>query len=344
MHNHRLNIVGEEPACSAWIRISTGRLCVDLDETAENFPLDLKTHFIEDVSLCKLFSALTVGTDTEIRLRSILQLDDIHEILRNAGEKGRVRLPLQCSVQLGQVASTDFTMDLGLHLPLFTFTGEDPMSDVAHWYTDDASLPDNAFHVLDKDNDWTRVTLPTNTRNDLTLRYTIGMDHFLQYIFEESWLSQANWSFSQLQGSGRVEGILDSSFYLCTEMELEIRVEFPDAPRAIGILPYLFLNRPTGELIDDRLVVRTPPVEHLFYWSHGPFGTPRLSDNDSSVESLGLPVLTCSTVTSGPSWNPTQYQCLRAAHKAKGFDFDGRLPTVAMSLGYPPLIPEGDSD
>ncbi|KAJ7613610.1 hypothetical protein DFH06DRAFT_144167 [Mycena polygramma] len=166
----------------------------------------------------------------------------------------------------------------------------------------------------------------------------IHMNPSLVSFFQQMWLSQANWCFDRFLSSA-VDGVLDESFYLLDSVRFTIIFEYPEEIHEIQDWPYLFLNRPTGDLVDGRFFARIPPLEELFYWAVDPDGVRKL--NASSVERLRLPRLICRTVTLGDSWTAAHYQALREVHKAKGFDPDS--PDVAISLGYPLLTPNDPS-
>ncbi|KAJ7875448.1 hypothetical protein B0H13DRAFT_2056604 [Mycena leptocephala] len=147
------------------------------------------------------------------------------------------------------------------------------------------------------------------------------------------WLPQANWCIKQFLSYGRE--IPNESIYLCNTVFIDIFIQHPEAAHdTVSNFPYLFLNRPTGELVDGQIFARIPPLENLFYWSFDAFGRERL---DSNWADEVLPQVVWETASCGPSWTSSQYQCLREVHKARGFDPDG--PDVAISMGYPLLTP-----
>ncbi|KAJ7677782.1 hypothetical protein DFH06DRAFT_1167155, partial [Mycena polygramma] len=198
-------------------------------------------------------------------------------------------------------------------------------------------LSSETFSVLG--NGWTRVTFSSSC-GAFTFVCVIDLNTSSRHLFKRIWLSQANCCFKQILRSAGLEPSLNTSFYLCEGAGIEIDVEESDALRNENTtLPYLFLTRPTGDLVDGKFFVRMPSLEKLFYWSFDPSGGSRLTD--SVVKQLDLPQLTCRAVIYGSSWTSNQYQCLRDVHEANGFDPDG--PDAAMSLGYPLLILQTDA-
>ncbi|KAJ7677773.1 hypothetical protein DFH06DRAFT_1167134 [Mycena polygramma] len=304
-----------------------------MDGTANTWPAELHTLSRGDVSLYNIH-ILPWATSTEDQLRTIVSLDDIHEILQRISEDNKFdQLPLQCDIQLGRPAIKNCNTDLGLHFALRSSpVVVAPDCIVTPWFTTDKSMSYESFSVLSTG--WTRVTFPSS-HDPFTLFYAIDLSPSLRHLLKRSWLSQASWCFKQLRRS-EVKTILDTSLYLCGGAGIEIDVEKSNIQTPI--LPYLFLNSPTGESVDRKFFARVPSLEELFYWSFNPSGGWRLPN--SVVEQLALPELTCRTVTYGPSWTSSQYHCLREVHEAKGFDPDG--PDAAKSLGYPLLILQAD--
>ncbi|KAJ7613604.1 hypothetical protein DFH06DRAFT_143916 [Mycena polygramma] len=133
--------------------------------------------------------------------------------------------------------------------------------------------------------------------------------------------------------------MLDNTFYFRSSVSISVRFDHRDELCEIPKVPYLFLSRPTGDLVDGHFSARIPPLEDFFNWSFDRDGGRRL--NDSSVELLRLPRLTYRIHGAGRSWTASQYQSLTEAHKAKGFDLDS--PDVAISLGYPLMTPNDES-
>jgi hypothetical protein len=72
--------------------------------------------FLDEISI------LPGATDTEDRIRSFLQLDDIHEVLKNHQFDHFEDILHRHDVQLGRLAIHSYDMaDLNLHLPLWSF-------------------------------------------------------------------------------------------------------------------------------------------------------------------------------------------------------------------------------
>ncbi|KAJ7652362.1 hypothetical protein DFH06DRAFT_1418723 [Mycena polygramma] len=170
------------------------------------------------------------------------------------------------------------------------------------------------------------------------LWFNIKVNPSLVQLYEQMWLSQANWCFKQFLRSA-VEGVLDERFFLCHSVAIEICIEGDHETLNLPNLPYLFLNRLTGELVDGKFFARIPPLKELFYWSFDLDGGRRL--DDSSVELLRLPRVSSWIWTGGSSWTASQYRALGEVHRAKGFDPDSS--DVAISLGYPLLTPNDKS-
>ncbi|KAJ7677788.1 hypothetical protein DFH06DRAFT_560777 [Mycena polygramma] len=309
-----------------------------MDGTAKTWPTELSTLFRGDPSLRKI-QILPGATDIEHQLRSIVQrapLEDIHEILQRISEDNKFNQPPLRDIQLGRIARKDGGVDPGLHFSRWLCpTLQDPVFDVILWTATTPALASETFSVLR--NGWTRVAFPSSC-GPFTFVCAIDLNTSSRHLFKRIWLSQANHCLKQILRS-QVEPVADTSFYLCEGVGIEIDVEESSTPRNETPIPYLFLNYPTGDLVDGKFFARIPSLEKLFYWSFDPSGGWRLTD--SVVEQLGLPRLTCRTVTYGPSWTSSQYRCLREVHEAKGFDPDGL--DAANSLGYPLLILQGDS-
>ncbi|KAJ7677778.1 hypothetical protein DFH06DRAFT_1167145 [Mycena polygramma] len=300
-----------------------------MDGTASSWPAELHTLSRGNISLYDI-PILPWATGTEDQLRTTVALDHIHEILQRVSEDNKFdQLPLQWDIQLGRPAIKNCNTDLGLHFALQSSSVVvAPDFIVTPWFTTDKIMSCEPFSVLSTG--WTRVTFPSSY-DAFTLVCAIELNPSLRHLLKRSWLSQASWCFKQLLCS-EVNTILDTSLYLCDGAGIEIDVEKCNIQTPI--LPYLFLNRPTGDLVDGQCFARVPTLETLVYWSFNPSGGWKLPN--TVVQQLALPQLTCRTVTYGPSWTSSQYGCLREVHAAKGFDPDG--PDAAKSLGYPFLI------
>ncbi|KAJ7824207.1 hypothetical protein B0H13DRAFT_339507 [Mycena leptocephala] len=321
--------------CLAWIRMSTGHLCIEMDEIAKRWPSELHVVIDNGPSLRQI-SILPGATDNEDRIRSIMRLDDIHEILQwiSPTQVESQEHIVRRDIQLGQLVGKDCNINLHLGLPLSSFPAVvAPIFQVDPW-----CIWEREFRLFDvfsvQGNGWTRVTLPVSS--DITLHYGIDLNPSLSLFLEKAWLSQANWCITQSLISGTRE-IPRESFYLCDRVVISISIKCPDTP--VPIFPYLFLSRPVGHLVDGRFFVQIPSLETLFYWSFDPSGGERLDSN--SIDQVPLPRIICRIKTCGSSWTSSHYKCLRDIHKAKGFDPDG--PDAAISLGYPLVTPYDES-
>ncbi|KAJ6485667.1 hypothetical protein C8R45DRAFT_278819 [Mycena sanguinolenta] len=135
-----------------------------------------------------------------------------------------------------------------------------------------------------------------------------------------SWLSQANYIFSQLK---ILSNHRDYVLVNCIQFSLYISVPEHNPPHG-----YLFLCSPTD--------FETGPASFKWpdrpaYWSLDPFGRMPLSIEEAI--SLGFPPIKLSTRVYGMFWDGTVYRGLRKFHEEKGFDPD--IQDVARALGCP---------
>ncbi|KAJ6452337.1 hypothetical protein C8R47DRAFT_288880 [Mycena vitilis] len=323
--------------CSPWVTSSTGHLCIHPDGGSEDWPAlrYFPNSMSHDLSLPKI-PILPGATDTENQLRSILTLRDIHRLIQLARMYISDWVPLHGDVQLG-VVKMDCRIDLGLCVCLASFqTTVTPVFVSRPWW---AAYPNfnDPFPMLH--NGWTRVSVDALSGTPGgSLWFNIKVNPSLVGLYEQMWLSQANWCFERFLRPA-VEGVLDERFFLCHSVAVQIGIESDHEPLKLPKLPYLFLDRLTGELVDGKFFARIPPLRELFYWSFDLDGGRRL--DDSAAELLRLPRVSSWIWTGGSSWTASQYRAIREVHKAKGFDPDSS--DVAISLGYPLLTPHDKS-
>ncbi|KAJ7478035.1 hypothetical protein B0H11DRAFT_1286316 [Mycena galericulata] len=136
----------------------------------------------------------------------------------------------------------------------------------------------------------------------------------------ESWLSQANHIFDQLNVASKKE-----TYALVESVTFELFVTRPGFDRRSG---YLFVCPPDDFRLPGSSSFRWPDCPA--YWSIDPTGAERLTTEAARL--LGFPILEFRTRVKLSSWDDTVYTGLREFHESRGFDPDSQ--DMARHLGH----------
>ncbi|KAF7353206.1 hypothetical protein MSAN_01508300 [Mycena sanguinolenta] len=295
---------------SAWIRPSTGELCLDLVQGGPEPISELPWWVDADVvHVLRLENVSLDAPDLEDMIISSLSEDQYHELCSQ---------PSIARHRYFQI-STKYPVGPGI----FRLDSQDG---TCVWITEPLQiLPDKEFdwdnhgHAPDEllPNSWIRY--------DSRQTYALGLHSlclFSSYKPRKAWLAQATHIFVELDEVAHVED------YVCVfRVEFILQIPYkPDIPEG-----YLFVCPPQD------FHTGTEPHSNLYqwpacpaYWSLDPSGADCLSTEDA--KNLGFPAIHIETKMYGDSWDRSVYEGLRRFHKGKGFDPDSR--EVARQLGY----------
>ncbi|KAJ6518070.1 hypothetical protein C8R47DRAFT_4593 [Mycena vitilis] len=290
--------------CSLWIRLSTGRLCLDqaswgiFEDFHENGGIDMKSNPPALTSL--------KAPGTESMAINSLSLDQYHRTCGWSLRRHRWNsIPASATVHLASLIY--WPSGSQFQHPLASVA--EPEIFVSNWCSSD--MVGNVMQ-----NGWTRYHFAGRFRDRSFLLWS-----GVYQSIGESWLSQANHVFSRLQITAHLEHyrVIDWVQYSIELHETGTK----DLP--IG---YLFLC-PTADFKIGPSSFRWP--EYPAYWSLDPSGIERLSTEEATR--LGFPSIQLKTRIYLCSWDASVYAGLRQFHQAKGFGPDSQ--DLARHLGHP---------
>ncbi|KAJ7930758.1 hypothetical protein B0H13DRAFT_2264083 [Mycena leptocephala] len=298
---------------TAWIRLSTGKLCMDVgngyESCAYTIPLGL-------LPLSELPSFKLTEYDLGDKLSSTLELNEFYSMVArrktrclnsSASMPGTIMLPSICNTcsqwDCAHLKPNEFC-------PIFT--AKDLTLDdlyISSWHM--GSLPSEVLPT-----GWTRITVGLK---DSTAP-------------QKWWLSQNHYVRNHLQGAFNATELITGIYFKCTlktDLDFTLRGTFmADAPTD---KVYLFLFPPQVDVMDGRLIVTNPPDTEKYYWALNPAGLNRLTHE--TAEDIGLPTVEFSTTMWGHSWDEHDYDMVNEFHVAKGFD--PYTQDAAITMGYP---------
>ncbi|KAJ6578286.1 hypothetical protein B0H19DRAFT_1230086 [Mycena capillaripes] len=312
---------------TAWIRLSTGKLCVDVgngDQLASLFPPWLVHRDLPSINF--------TDNDLDDKLLSRLKLDEFYDLLAYAfcdsiklsSAPRTITLPSLCRIP---DPGADFNAD-----------AEIPAIPIVNHFTPFSiyvnSWSSYAFPVEAMPTGWARVEYLGNPDTDQDLRMSI------RFVDEDDakkwWFSQQGYVLAQLRDpvSFHDEMVFVTGIHLCCTFNPP-----PDNFTLLGTFMadapiddvYLFLSSPKAALVDGRFIVTSPPAAEQYYWTFNPAGLDRLTCQ--MVEDLALPAPEFSIELGGAQLDETCHDMIRDFHVAKGFDPCSQ--DMAIAMGYP---------
>ncbi|KAJ7238652.1 hypothetical protein C8J57DRAFT_1193645 [Mycena rebaudengoi] len=307
------------PACTMWIRRSTGRLCIDIVASYD----DLFIHHSYTGLLSHSGdrpSSLLEPPPAHSQIIEGISMEQYHEVCNRylAQSYSPWSVSPNASIRLGSVVYMPSSCEI-VHLPDSMFTGR-------HWVPDEYG---NQVLVLMSswtrlESSWTRVILSDDNRDR---EFTCSFDGMTQN--GDAWLALANHIFhcAKIQSNYRDYGLINSVQYT---LRLADKNDIPHG--------YLFLC-PLQDLQGNS------PSEFQYpacpaYWSLDPSGAQRLGSEEA--ERLGFPSFTLDMTVDSRSWDDLVYAGIREFHQAKGFDPYSQ--DVAREYGYPLYEVRGKTD
>ncbi|KAJ7142252.1 hypothetical protein C8R44DRAFT_760419 [Mycena epipterygia] len=307
------SVTGEwmEMDSTLWIRASTGRLCVELVPSGENY-----SPLLTNVWAHRLPQSMAafLKPDAEPLIISALTFDQYHWICSAYMALGN-SLPMSAgqTVELGSIMVMAISGNPHLDNIVEVAATVNSVLDDTGWTT----IPDleEVQPVLMR-NGWTRFKSTEIARK--TLHRMIDCRRALI----DAWLSQANYIFERLGITSNYEDYVFLPYITYWVTLLPTKDTNPPG--------YLFVC-PLEDLKSTASASRFRLPEQQAYWAIDPTGADRLSAEDA--ERLGFPELSFSAHVWESSWDESVYAGLRKFHAGKGFD-----PTsqdLARHLGVP---------
>ncbi|KAJ6518072.1 hypothetical protein C8R47DRAFT_4848 [Mycena vitilis] len=294
--------------CSLWIRLSTGRLCLDPAPggTSEYFHSDYPDAM--DSNRPALNSLKAPGTES-MAVNS-LELELYHQICWSSlGRHRWISVPALGTRHA--VSLIYWPSGSQFHESVQLASIPELEISVGYWCSSDM-----VRNVMQ--NGWTRYRFAGKIRDRSFFSFA-GVSRSIG----DSWLTQANHLFSRLQITTHLEdyGVVDGVRY---------SIELHESGTKDLPIVYLFLC-PTADFQIEPSLYRWP--ECPAYWSLDPSGIERLSTEE--VKRRGFPAMQLESQISRTFWDASVYAGLRQFHQAKGFDPDTQ--ELARHLGHPLL-------
>ncbi|KAJ7607735.1 hypothetical protein FB45DRAFT_947623 [Roridomyces roridus] len=315
--------LGDEPE-TEWIRLSTGRLCVELASSdSGQFPFGNLTTQDEQEKLLALDVAnsetramqiLTVGLYHKMCFRHLAVVDFI--------PWESLEVPLGALIFHPSVESESVN-----HYPSRESFGPMacPAGDIQDFFThfsgwDCFEAGRRIVRGVHMATRWTRFKAPEIY--DKTMEASLDWDG-------NTWLPQANHIFQRLKVTSRHE-----DYVFIEWITLQLYIPAPSKPHPEGYLfacPPEHLKTGTGSFAWPQCP---------WFWSLDPSGIPPLTPE--TAQSLGFPKVKQSGRFSGFHWDTSVYEGLRKFHAAKGFDPSSQ--DLAKHLGVPLMELPGDRE
>ncbi|KAJ6563962.1 hypothetical protein B0H19DRAFT_74453 [Mycena capillaripes] len=308
----------------AWIRLSTGKLCVNVGNGEELIGIFFMWHV-----RTKFPSIKFTENDLDDKLLSRLKLDDLYHLLTRhytwdvahfSSTLGTIMLPSLCRIP---DPGADFDATEISAIPIANHFTPSSIY-VESWYS-------RTFQVETLATGWTRVDyLDSHGRLSIDIRLVDEDDA------RKWWVLQQGYVIAQLQDAISFDDemvfVTAIGFYCTFNTSPEnftLQGTFmADAPTDDV---YLFIFSPKVDLVDGRFIVTSPPAAERYYWAFDPAGLDRLTD--PTAEDLGLPTPEFSIKLWGIQWTKRLHDITCDFHTAKGFDPCSR--DMAIAMGYP---------
>ncbi|KAJ6450767.1 hypothetical protein C8R45DRAFT_1042718 [Mycena sanguinolenta] len=323
------------PNYTSWIRVSTGRLCIDVGDSSSDIKhLDVKSLVSDPVP--RTTSIGYCNTDLDSTLISRLQLDDIHVLLCSKSGYEVTEVTFRSGqVALGVIWPTSNLKQLITYDTLLSLWAPITPADIVRqpwgYWENGLRVPCSPKDVI---NGWTRITLPPNMNTAYRLTTRVKIQTSARRQMQKYWLSQAN-SVAREPGAAK-------SYWLPGGVKFKFSVWFPEDKFTlrgtfIADTPpaqiYLFLFNPEVHFVDGYPVIQVPHHRDTLYWSFDHHGKTKLTPE--MAEEIGVPYVFFESWVTGTSWTEKDYETLAQFHTAKHYDALG--PGVAKELGYPVL-------
>ncbi|KAF7350057.1 hypothetical protein MVEN_01307400 [Mycena venus] len=329
------------PNYTSWIRVSTGRLCIDVGESFSDIKhLDVKSLVRDPVSRATSIGYCETGLVS--RLVSCLHLDDIHVMLCSRSGYEMTEVTFRSGhVALGTIWPTSDVREVIGCLDLLRLPTPIGPQDIVRqpwsYWDNGLKTPCSPKDVMP--NGWRRVTLPPNMQNAHHLTTRMKIQTSKRREMQKCWLSQANsilcaHSNKDVRNCWIPGGVKFRISIWYPEDNCALRGTFMTDTPSSEI--YLFIFRPHVEFLAGYPVINVPQPREALYWSFDPRGKTKMTSE--MAEKIGVPYVFFESWVTGTSWSQKDYNILAEFHRTKGFDPFSRK--VAAELGYPILGPK----
>ncbi|KAJ7925474.1 hypothetical protein B0H13DRAFT_1124491 [Mycena leptocephala] len=323
-----------ETGTQLWIRISTGQLCIEVNDTMQRDPTILPLAR-RDESISRVH--LTSDTNLEEKLLANMSLDDIHRIFHCSGWWKFIEVSDPGTILLGSLswpaASCAHEFNPFSEISLLDSLRL-PGVHVESWECSQVGSSSPNEGLVIGPNGWTRVALADLPINEECHPYKhIYLTPEGEREVRMTWLSQANHIMDK-------SGLDADECYLIYSLVLDFSIssnldEFTLQGTFMADSPtdevYLFLFPAEVDNSGGHLAVHLAPENETYYWSFDPKGLERLPQDD--LDELALPHVDFYARVYGNQWSQDMYDCIGHCHRAKGFNPTGQ--DVAIGLGYP---------
>ncbi|KAJ7787198.1 hypothetical protein B0H14DRAFT_287941 [Mycena olivaceomarginata] len=317
---------------TAWIRLSTGKLCLDIGDGVKTCP-DVRIDLPYYYTPAEFPSFKLTEDELHAKLLRVLKFDEFYAMFTLYSQQYFFYdlLSFTDSITLPSIRIpgdwADFRSDqlLAIPFPNHVTPNEIHMQPWESYPLQNEGMPAG----------WTRVEYPDNLgSNHLVACCTIK--YHAESNVEKWWLSQQAYVHKHLQGvivaDVPLRFITSIHFDCILDHQLDaftLRGTFmTDAPSS---KVYLFLFNPQVEVLDGQLTVINLPDAEKYYWSFDPAGLDQLTHE--IAEDIGLPTPKFTIRPWGLFLEEEQTNLIREFHAAKGFDPES--PDAAIAMGYP---------
>ncbi|KAJ7174094.1 hypothetical protein C8R43DRAFT_635400 [Mycena crocata] len=324
-------LAADTPDYTAWVRASTGRLCIDVADCASDTARPGVQTLITDALSCGI-SLASGGADLDRTLLSRLTLEDVHRMVASMANLGSAEISFRGGdVALGSIwsqggkDSTPFRTNGSMMFPATTTNIEHVPWSYMH---NGVRQPCELTH-----DGWVRILPPSSLDGVDHLMSLTQLEHEWCLEMGKHWIAQANYAscVNERSDSHFIASSVRFRFTMwhAPEREFTLRGTFmTDAPSDDL---YLFIACLQVHMVDAHLRVTVPPPDAAFYWSLDPQGLTRLTAE--MAEEFCVPQVLFQCEVLGPAWTASDYALVRQFHIAKGFDPNSQ--DAAIRLGYP---------
>ncbi|KAJ7768010.1 hypothetical protein B0H14DRAFT_358721 [Mycena olivaceomarginata] len=324
------NNVGELPG-TAWIRLSTGKLCLDIGDGVKLYwevRSDLRWHY----TLHEFPSFKVTEDELHAKLLRVLKFDDFYAMFEFSPLQyfGHYLPSSTESITLPSIRISgdwaDFKSDqlLANPFPNHVTLNEIYMQPWQSYPSQNEGIPTG----------WTRVEHQDNPNLDSRhLSAYCRIEHPAASHVEKWWLSQQAYVHKHLQGvivaDVPLRLITGIHFYYILNHQLDgftLRGTF--MTHAPSDKVYLFLFPPQVKILDNQLTVINLPDAEKYYWAFDPAGLDQLTHE--IAEDIGLPTPEFRIEPWGLLLEEEETNLIHEFHAAKGFDPESQDVAVVV--------------
>ncbi|KAJ7930704.1 hypothetical protein B0H13DRAFT_1858515 [Mycena leptocephala] len=275
---------------TAWIRLSTGKLCMDVGNGYEpcGDVVPSPRFWTPEMPSLKL-----TENDLAGKLKCTLELDEFYSLLTRGN-----RAFLQISSSTPGTITAPSIYNPNCNHAHFEPDGFCAIPTAKHLTVDDLYIDSWSTSNLPQEvlpTGWTRVDYPECHSHPFWI--AVGLKDYIAPM--KWWLSQQHYVCDHLQRAFNATELITGISFNCT---LNTHVDsftlqgtfMADAPTD---KVYLFLFTPQVDIVENLLTVTNPPDTKKYYWAFDPAGLNQLTHD--MAEDFGLPTVEFSTTMWG---------------------------------------------